>query len=97
MQTLTNKLEKLSIQMQEIQKSMRQRRSSFTNQPITGNHWQRHRSSSQRRREYRDAICWYHKRFGHQAHKCQEPCKFYDDFLSSKITQQSGNGRHGSK
>lgn len=38
----------------------------------------RSRSSSRVRQNTNDQICWYHKKYGMNAHQCREPCAFKD-------------------
>lgn len=36
----------------------------------------RNRKRSSSRNRYQEDFCWYHKRFGNKAKRCQPPCKF---------------------
>jgi hypothetical protein len=55
----------------ELQNRLLRRRSSSRNRSQS----RRFRSNSRRKYD----ICWYHHKFGHQAKRCQPPCKFADN------------------
>ncbi|XP_071810876.1 uncharacterized protein [Apostichopus japonicus] len=64
----------LSAQVKELSDGLA-RRSRSPNRSVfnTGN---RQRSSSRRRFDQKGSLCYYHWRFGKEAKKCQDPCKW---------------------
>lgn len=97
MRKLSDRLTQLSIQVQDIQRSMQQQKCNFTNRAPPESRRRRHRSLSRNRGKYQDNVCWYHAKFGHQAHKCCKLCQLSTNFFGSKPTQQAGNDVPGSK
>ena len=75
---LTRRLEDLSTQMAKVVNSFRRSRS---------------RSPAQRRppsltsvdsTAVADNLCWYHRKFGHDAKKCQSPCQKSGNVMASR-------------
>ncbi|CAE1286036.1 unnamed protein product [Acanthosepion pharaonis] len=97
MRKLSDRLAQLSIQLQDIQKSMQQQKCNFTNRTPPESRRRRHRSLSRNRENYQDNVCWYHAKFAHQAHKCRKPCRYSANFFGRRSTQQAGNDVPGSK
>ncbi|CAE1313512.1 unnamed protein product [Acanthosepion pharaonis] len=57
MRKLSDRLAQLSIQVQDIQKSMQQQKCNFTNRTPPESRRRRHRSLSQNRENYQDNVC----------------------------------------
>ncbi|CAK9827621.1 hypothetical protein ANTRET_LOCUS5302 [Anthophora retusa] len=81
---LTERMMQMLIAMQEQTETMKvqiaELRSSRRDQPFGNQHRRRsvtrRRSNSRRRDHSASGMCWYHAKFGRNAHRCIQPCTY---------------------
>eukprot|EP00794_Sanderia_malayensis_P020686 gene20686-biopygen17073 len=96
---LSKQVEALTTQINSESKFRRPNYSQRSRSPFRSN-FSRQRFRSPSRPDFMpQPICWYHKRFGPQAHRCTPPCSYVADVTPTAppqpahSAQQQGNGQ----
>lgn len=75
--TLNENINKLSLNIDAINRA--------GNNPDRNNFSKNFTRSFQNRKPNSQYVCWYHQRFGNKALKCEESCKFFNNFQSKSL------------